>query len=65
LVLGLYVRPIGSGLLVGHEDVIVTLTSDASVAAEAGTAEGSSEQTMEMNRAVRRALFIVHLVVGE
>jgi hypothetical protein len=50
---------------VGHEDVIVTLTSDASVAAEAGTVEGNSEQTTETNRAVRRAFFIVDLVVGE
>src|SRR6266550_1035578 len=65
LVLGLYARPIGSGLLVGHEEVIVILTSDALVAAEAGTVEGRSEQTTEMNRAVRSALFIVHLVVRE
>ena len=65
LALGLYVRPIGSGLLVGHEEVIVTLTGDALVAAEAGTVEGRSEQTTEMNRAVRRALFMVYLIVGE
>jgi len=51
--------------LVGHEEVIVILTSDALVAAEAGTVEGRSEQTTEMNRAVRSALFIVHLVVRE
>jgi len=51
--------------LVGHEEVIVTLTSDALVAAEAGTVEGSSEQTTQMNRAVRRALFMVYLVVGK
>jgi len=51
--------------LVGHEEVMVTLTTDALVAAEAGTVAGRSEQTTEMNRAVRRALFKVHLVVGE
>jgi len=50
--------------LVGHEEVIVTLTSDALVAAEAGTVVGRSEQTIDTNRAVRRAFFIVHLVVG-
>jgi hypothetical protein len=64
LALGLYVKPIGSGLLVGHEEVIVALTSDALVAAEAGTVVGRSEQTTEMNMAVRRAFFKVHLVVG-
>jgi len=51
--------------LVGHEEVMVALTTDALVAAEAGTVVGRSEQTTEMNRAVRRALFKVHLVVGE
>jgi hypothetical protein len=61
----LYVRPIGSGLFVGHEEVIVTLTNDALVVAEAGTVCGRSEHTMEMNRAVRRAFFNVHLVVGK
>jgi hypothetical protein len=50
--------------LVGHEEVIVTLTSDALVAAEAGTVAGRSEQTTETNRAVRSALFITHLIVG-
>jgi hypothetical protein len=50
---------------VGHEEVFVIRTSDALVAAEAGTVAGSSEQTTETNRAVRRALFNVHLVVGE
>jgi len=51
--------------LVGHEEVIVTRTIDAFVAAEAGTVEGSTEQTTEMKRAIRRALFMVYLVVGK
>jgi len=50
---------------VGHEEVMVTLTSDALVAADAGTVPGRSEQTTETNRAIRRTLFIKHLVIGK
>jgi hypothetical protein len=50
--------------LVGHEEVIVALTSDALVAAKAGTVSGRSEQTIDTNRVARKTFFIVHLIVG-